>query len=105
MLRLEGIKELDHGGNNFRECAIIFSDDELPKNAYKSIEDALNRYFSGKDENISIEIKFPHNVAEIVEIIKCSRENLTGKTDEQILREVKKQQGIFEDYYHDIKPY
>ncbi|MGZ7048766.1 MAG: hypothetical protein ACXVHO_02050 [Methanobacterium sp.] len=106
MLRFEGIKEFNGDENNLSECAIIFSDDELPKKAYKSIEDSLNRYFSSqKDENITIQVKYQDNVAEIIELIKCNRENLIGKTDEQILRGLKKQRGIFEDYYNDIKPY
>lgn len=105
MLRFEGIKELD-SKSKFRKCAIIFSDDELSKNTGKSVESALNRYFSSyKEGNIEINLKYEDNIAEIIELIRCHRDNLVGKTDEEILRGLKKYQGIFEDYYQDIKPY
>jgi hypothetical protein len=105
MLRFEGIKEFDSKGK-FRQCSIIFSDDELPKNAGKSVEKALNRYFSDyKDGSIEINVKYEDNIAEIIELVKCHRDNLAGKTDEQILKGLKKYRGMFEDYYNDIKPY
>ena len=105
MLRFEGIKEFNPDQGKFRECAIIFSDDELPENTCKSVEEALNRYFSSrKNENIVIQIRYHDPITEIIEIVKRPREDLTG-TDEQILRWLKKHQRIFEDYYHEIKPY
>lgn len=106
MLRFEGIKELNEGSKTARNCAIIFSDDELPKNIYKNIEETLNRHdFSQGSENIEIEVKYIGNIAEIIVHVYCPMTRLVGKTDEQILRGLKKYQSNFEDYYNAIKPY
>ncbi len=106
MLRFEGIKELDTGISSVRNCAIIFSDDELPEKLCKNIEDTLNRHgFSKRGEKIEIEIKYIGGIAEIIVSIYCPLTRLVGKTDEQILRGLKKYQSNFEDYYNDMKPY
>lgn len=109
MLRFEGIKEFDiseSGVQTARNCAIIFSDDELPKNICRNIEDTLNRHdFSKKGEKVKIEVKYVGNIAEIIVSIYCPMARLVGKTDEQILRGLKRYQSNFEDYYNHIKPY
>ena len=109
MLRFEGIKEFDiveGGTQTARNCAIIFSDDELPENICKNIEEMLNRHdFSKKGEKIKIEVKYIRNIAEIIVSIYCPMARLVGKTDEQILRGLKMYQSRFDDYYNAIKPY
>jgi Fe-S-cluster containining protein len=109
MLRFEGIKEFDivkGGTQTARNCAIIFSDDELSKNICRNVEETLNRHdFSKKNENVKIEVKYVGNIAEIIVSIYCPMTRLVGKTDEQILRGLKKYQGNFEDYYNEIMPY
>jgi hypothetical protein len=108
MLRFEGIKEfeVEEGTQTARNCAIVFSDDELPKTICKNIEDTLNRHdFSKKEEKIEIEIKYIGDIAEIIMSIYCPLTRLVGKTDEQILRGLKKYQSNFEDYYNAMKPY
>lgn len=108
MLRFEGIKEYDANETiqTARDCAIVFSDDELPKNICKNIEEMLNRHeFSKKGEKVEIEIKYIGDIAEIIVSVHCPLKRLVGKTDEQILRGLKKYQSNFEDYYNDIRPY
>ena len=108
MLRFEGIKEFDAGERTqmARNCAIIFSDDELPKNICENIEETLNRHdFSKRGEKIEIEIKYIGDIAEIIMSVYCPLSRLVGKTDEQILRGLKKYRSNFEDYYNDMKPY
>ncbi len=108
MLRFEGIKEFDTDERSqmARNCAIIFSDDELPKNICKNVEATLNRHeFSKKDEKIEIEIKYIGDIAEIIMSVYCPLTRLVGKTDEQVLRGLKKYQSYFEEYYNDMKPY
>lgn len=108
MLRFEGIKDYDTNENipATRECAIVFSDDELPKSICKSVEETLNRHdFSKKGENVKIHVKYIKNVAEIIVSVHCPLKRLIGKGDEQIMRGLKKYQSTFEDYYNDIKPY
>jgi hypothetical protein len=106
MLRFEGIKELNEGSQSARNCRIVFSDEELPKNICKNIEDTLNRHdFSKKEEKIEIEVKYIGDIAEIILSVYCPLTRLVGKTDEQILRGLKKYQSDFEDYYNSMKPY
>lgn len=108
MLRFEGIKEYDVNETipTARNCAIIFSDDELPEKICKNVEETLNRHdFSKKNEKVEIEVKYIGNIAEIMVYVHCPLRRLVGKSDEQILRGLKKYQSNFEDYYNDIKPY
>ena len=108
MLRFEGIKELgiNESVQTARNCAIIFSDDELPENMCEKIEETLNRHeFSKKGEKIKVEVKYIGNIAEIIVSIHCPLTRLVGKTDEQILRGLKKYQSNFEDHYNALNPY
>ncbi|MCZ3364618.1 MULTISPECIES: hypothetical protein [Methanobacterium] len=107
MLRFEGIKEYDTAESiqTARECAIIFSDDELPKSICKDIEETLNRYEFSKKEKVEIEVRYIKNVAEIIVSVHCPLRRLVGKSDEQILRGLKNYRSRFEDYYNNIKPY
>ena len=108
MLRFEGIKECDVNENiqTARDCAIIFSDDELPKSICKDVEETLNRHeLSRKEEKIEIKVRYIRDIAEIIVAIHCPLKRLVGKSDEQILRGLKKYQSRFEDYYNNIKPY
>lgn len=106
MLRFEGIKEINEESQTARNCRIVFSDDELPKNICKNIEETLNRHdFSKKGEKVDIEVRYIGDIAEIIVAVYCPMTRLVGKTDEQILRGLKKYQSDFEDYYNDIKPY
>ena len=108
MLRFEGIKEYntDESIQTAQDCAIIFSDDELPKSICKDVEETLNRHqFSKKEEKIEINVKYIKDVAEIIVAVHCPLKRLVGKNDEQILRGLKKYQSRFEDYYNNIKPY
>jgi len=106
MLRFEGIREVNEESQTARNCRIVFSDDELPKSICKNIEETLNRHdFSKKGEKVEIEVKYIGNVAEIIMSVYCPMTRLVGKTDEQILRGLKKYRSDFEDYYNDIKPY
>ncbi len=107
MLRFEGIKEFGNTENiqTARNCAIIFSDDELPKRICKDVEETLNRHELSKKEKIRIEVRYIKDVAEIVVSVHCPLKRMVGKSDEQVLRGLKKYQSLFEDYYNDIKPY
>ncbi|MGB9978317.1 hypothetical protein [Methanobacterium sp.] len=107
MLRFEGIKECDVNETiqTARDCAIIFSDNELPKSICKDLEETLNRQDFSKKEKVEIEVRYIKDVAEIIVSVHCPLRRLVGKSDEQILRGLKKYQSRFEDYYNNIKPY
>lgn len=107
MLRFEGIKEYGTAENiqTARNCAIIFSDDELPKHICKDVEETLNRHELSKKEKIKIEVRYIKDIAEIAVSVHCPLKRLVGKSDEQVLRGLKKYQSLFEEYYNDIKPY
>jgi hypothetical protein len=107
MLRFEGIKEVDANETiqTARNCAIVFSDDELPKSICKDVEETLNRHELSKKEKIEVEVKYIKNIAEIVVSVHCPLKRLVGKSDEQVLRGLKNYQSRFEEHYNNIKPY